>query len=259
MGNLLVPPYPASDLPEPVPGKADSQAGETSKRAVDLHISKARRVLDFGCGTGWLIGELEAEGEPFRVGIDHSFASIQEAKQYRGIAFAVADGLLLPFANEIFDVVIGHVSMPYMNTAKALCEIYRVMTPGGTLFLTFHNVRYARQRLWASAKRLNWKDVLFSMYMTVNGLLNHFSLAQMEAWWTRSRFETVNTPRGIHRTASAAGFSLISTEHSVARIFFAATASKPNADTGAVLPQTAWSVYCRLSRETERARAANPE
>jgi SAM-dependent methyltransferase len=222
-------------------------------RAINVRVPAAKRVLDFGCGTGWVLAEAEMEIEQtVRVGIDLSLEDLQHARRRFGLNFAVSDGLCLPFADETFDVVVGHVSMPYMNTAKALAEIYRVMTPGASLLLTFHTFRYFRERIWNSWKSRNAKDVAFSVYMAANGLLNHWSIPQMRCCWKPDRFETVNTPRGVSRSARSKGFVLASVEHDSGRIFFAFTARKPNAPAEIVLPAPGWSIYSRLARTEER-------
>jgi len=228
------------------------------KRAVYVQLPPARRVLDFGCGTGWVLAEAETEGNPLRFGIDYSLAALRgdwgspqldKGRANPVIRFVVGDGLRLPFADGAFDVVIGHVSTPYMNTAKALGEIYRVLAPGGSLWLTYHNFYCAGERLWRSLRAGRWKDVVFTGYALINGLLNHFSLPQTQAWWRRSLFETVNTPRGVARSAAKQGFILISTEHTRRRIFFVATARKPGGEGEAVLPAPAWAVYRPLAKK----------
>lgn len=219
-------------------------------RAVNVQLPRARRVLDFGCGTGWLLAEAQQNGPGIQIGVDYSPAAVESGRElYSGISFAVADGLHLPFAAQTFDVVIGHVSMPYMNTSKALQELYRVMSPGGSLFLTFHSYAYIRDRFRMSLRRANWKDVIFSAYMATNGLLNHLSLPQMKARWSRMKFETVNTPSGVAKTARRCGFTLVSTEYEHSRIFFAVTARKPNSDLSGVLPAPGWSAHCPLAKE----------
>ncbi len=217
-------------------------------RSIAVSLPPARRVLDLGCGTGWVIGEAAADGTPLRVGIDISFDCLKAAKSYP-IAPVAADGLCLPFGNGTFDVVVSHVCLPYLNTDRALSEIYRVLQPGGSFLVTVHNFRYLRQRFWNSLKSTNWKDMLFCGYMAANGALNHLGLSQTQTWWRRTRFETVNTVRGIHRAACRRGFSLVSTEYDVNRIFFAVTARKPNPATGHVLPAPGWSVYCPLRHD----------
>jgi ubiquinone/menaquinone biosynthesis C-methylase UbiE len=236
-----------------------------SMKAVEVRLPNARRVLDFGCGTAWLLAGAEQNVDCRQIGIDCDFASLKAGKeQYPKISFVAGDGLRLPFASECFDVVIGHVSMPYMNTTKALREIWRVMTPGGSLFLTFHSFACLRERFCNSLRRGNWKDVIFCIYMAVNGVLNRLSLPQTQAWWKRERFETVNMPIGVAKTARKVGFSMTCSEYEPSRIFFAFTARKPDSDGSKVLPEPAWSAYCSLAlseaenaeRSVPRARAA---
>lgn len=218
--------------------------------SISISLPPARRVLDFGCGTGWVLAGAQKHGTPFCVGVDCSLAAIQAgSSQTResSIKFAVGDGANLPFADRVFDVVVGHVSMPYMNTRDALREIYRVLAPGGCFMLTFHSVFYLKQRFIHALRHGEWKDALFMGYLAINGLLNHCSFGQTRPWWNRSRFETVNTERGVCATVRKAGFVLIATEHAPGRIFFAATARKPGPPAGGVLPAPGWAIYCPLS------------
>jgi SAM-dependent methyltransferase len=206
-----------------------------------LSIPNAPRVLDFGCGSGRVIAGSEVQGNPVLVGVDLSVDKLREGKSHGSLQLVAANGLSLPFASESFDVVIGHVSMPYMNTRRALEEIYRVLTPGGTLFLTFHCFRYCRQRALQSFRQRRWKDVFFMSYVALNGVLNHLALPQL-AWLKGRLFETVNTRRGVRRTAESGGFVSISPENGGKRIFFAVTASKPDPTSGVVLPHCGWSI-----------------
>jgi SAM-dependent methyltransferase len=226
-------------------------------RAVNICLPRARRILDFGCGVGWVLAEAHAEGSPVRIGLDYSMNALRGVvggpqlrpdREKPSIEFVVGNGVNLPFIDEAFDVVVGHVSMPYMNTRGALREIYRVLAPGGSVFLTFHSFHFVRLWLLNAIRRRSYKEVIKCIYIAINGLLNHFSLPQSQAWWNRGYFETVNTPHGVFRAAQSEGFIMISTEHVVGRIFFASTARKLNAKSGAVLPAPGWATYCDLVR-----------
>jgi SAM-dependent methyltransferase len=225
-------------------------------RSLQVRIPPAKRVLDLGCGSGWVLGEAQIEGSPFCVGMDKFWESLHSESPRpagaarapgRHIHFVQGDGLRLPFPDDAFDVIVGHVSMPYMNTRDALREVYRVLRPGGCFFFTFHSFYYFRRRFMASVSKRRWKDVLFMSYAAVNGFLNQMSLAQFPAPWNRARFETVNTPLGVSRTARRAGFILIAPEHAPDRIFFAVCARKPGHDGQGVLPAPGWSVYTPLA------------
>jgi ubiquinone/menaquinone biosynthesis C-methylase UbiE len=205
-------------------------------RAIAIRIPAAKRILDFGCGTGWFLAEAQVDGNPFRVGVDYSRQSLDgtngvprlQSGERNPVRLVLADGLHLPFADESFDVVIGHVSMPYMDTRKAMLQVQRVLVPGGSFFLTFHSFHYLRQRVLKSLKSGNWRDVAYMLYVGTNGLLNHFNLQQRQVWWKPRLFETVNTRRGVYLAATEAGFVRISPESRTKRIFFAVAGQKPS-------------------------------
>jgi SAM-dependent methyltransferase len=134
-----------------------------------------------------------------------------------------------------FDVVIGHVSMPYMNTRAAFREVYRVLSPGGSFLLTFHSFYFVHQWLLEDIRTAHWKGIPYKIYIATNGVLNHLNLPQAQVWWKPSAFETVNTPRGIRLAAEMAGFTDVVSHPRPNRILFDATARKPSAD-GPMMP-----------------------
>jgi 2-polyprenyl-6-hydroxyphenyl methylase / 3-demethylubiquinone-9 3-methyltransferase len=110
---------------------------------VAAHIFRAfgrhARVLDVGCGAGFLSNHLAREG--FEVtGIDASQASIDVAARHdetRKARYLLGDAMRLPFADASFDVVcamdfLEHVEEP----AAVVAEVSRVLKPGGVFF--FH-------------------------------------------------------------------------------------------------------------------------
>jgi len=97
------------------------------------------RVLDVGCGAGFLSNHLAREG--FEVtGLDASQGSIEVAARHDATGkaqYLLGDALRLPFPDACFDAVcamdfLEHVEDP----AKAVAEMARVLKPGGTFF--FH-------------------------------------------------------------------------------------------------------------------------
>src|SRR5439155_16432914 len=135
---------------------------------------------------------------------------------------------------------IGHVSLPYMNTSAALREIHRVLAPGGAFFLTFHSLAYVRERFLDSVRKGRWKDVLFTLYITANGLLNHCGLPQLP--WFRGKFETFNTAAGVARTARKIGLSVVHIEQRPDLIFFGVTGRKPNPQCRETPPDPGWAL-----------------
>jgi SAM-dependent methyltransferase len=100
------------------------------------------RVLDVGCGVG--------EFHPFvrdmcgrLCGVDVSAASIAQARHKNpGIEYEVYDGQTLPYDSGVFDIsvavcVLHHV--PPQQWHPFLCEMRRVVRPGGLVCLIEHN------------------------------------------------------------------------------------------------------------------------
>jgi SAM-dependent methyltransferase len=98
------------------------------------------RVLEVGCGTGTLLGDLVAAGYDC-VAVDASpqmVAAARAALRRRRldgarsrVTHARAQGL--PFADGTFDTVISTFPTPYIADERAIREIARVLRPGGRL------------------------------------------------------------------------------------------------------------------------------
>jgi 2-polyprenyl-6-hydroxyphenyl methylase/3-demethylubiquinone-9 3-methyltransferase len=109
-----------------------------AQKISQLH-APAARVLDVGCGAGFLSNDLVREGFEV-IGLDASKSSIEVAarRDATGRAqYVLGDALHMPFSDAAFDVVcamdfLEHVEEP----GQAIAEIARVLKPGGTFF--FH-------------------------------------------------------------------------------------------------------------------------
>ena len=107
-------------------------------RLINAHF-KSGKVLDVGCGAGYLIGKLK------RMGYEMSGCDISE--HVKDIVedefdFRVGSFGLLPFKSGSFDVVVSvdvieHVSLDEFS--KGLDECYRVLRPGGMVIFGTDN------------------------------------------------------------------------------------------------------------------------
>jgi len=93
-------------------------------------------ILDAGCGTGAV---LKALGDRLRTaGIDFSVEAIRFCRIRGLVRTAAASVVALPFPNESFDVVISCdvlCNRSIRDKGAALCEMGRVLKPGGVFFL----------------------------------------------------------------------------------------------------------------------------
>ncbi len=97
------------------------------------------RVLDVGCGTGFLLGDLEQY--PLQgpvVGTDYSEHALRFCQGRGASQLALADAVRQPFAAASFDLVICIDTLQHLSPAgadaAALAEFTRLLRPGGWLY-----------------------------------------------------------------------------------------------------------------------------
>jgi ubiquinone/menaquinone biosynthesis C-methylase UbiE len=121
---------------------AEYKPAEISRR---LKSKPVGNILDFGCGDG--ISEIffrKFFPESKLYGIDVSSASIHAARN-RHVEYSffdVFDGYKIPFKDNHFDMVFLSCVLHHINHDKhpsVLAECYRVLRPGGHLFIFEHN------------------------------------------------------------------------------------------------------------------------
>lgn len=105
---------------------------------------KGKKVLDVGCGTGRLIGELKLFGADI-VACDVSSEMLKiTKKKYPAVETVEADIEDLPFEDKTFDVVIATFMIVHLKfLERAFEEVYRVLKDGGVFILTNINQRRA--------------------------------------------------------------------------------------------------------------------
>jgi 2-polyprenyl-6-hydroxyphenyl methylase/3-demethylubiquinone-9 3-methyltransferase len=109
--------------------------------AVDrfLHVTVGTRVLDVGCGAGFLAARLLARGAS-AAGMDISSRAIEAAAgRYPGVDFhtASADGAPWPFDDSSFDAVVALEVVEHLFApAFFFSEARRLLKPGGQLVVS---------------------------------------------------------------------------------------------------------------------------
>jgi ubiquinone/menaquinone biosynthesis C-methylase UbiE len=117
---------------------------DIADRTAELALSccpAPRRILDVGCGTGYLLRELAARvpAAAELAGIDAAAAMIKTARAAARddrLRFSAGVAERLPFPAETFDLVVTTTSFDHWADQQAgLAECARVLTPGGRLVL----------------------------------------------------------------------------------------------------------------------------
>ncbi len=112
-----------------------------------LHAAAASRVLDLGCGSGWLSVYLSREG--FKVtGIDVADHALELGRQWAAmedlqIQFDAGDLGDLPYPDGSFDAVVANSIIEHLPLSLALiamAKLKTVLAPGGTFVGCFDKV-----------------------------------------------------------------------------------------------------------------------
>ena len=118
---------------------------QIADRTADLALTcvpAPKRILDVGCGTGYLLGRLAAcvPQAQLLAGIDAAPAMIEVARAAGAderLRFVVGTAERLPLPAAAFDLVVSTTSFDHWADQRAgLAECARVLAPGGCLVLT---------------------------------------------------------------------------------------------------------------------------
>jgi ubiquinone/menaquinone biosynthesis C-methylase UbiE len=112
---------------------------------------------------------------------------LQRARSRSAGRFATirADSQKLPFADDSFDIVTcSHSFHHYPDQARVVAEMYRVLRPGGRLFIADGN----RDGLWG---RLIFDGIVVAF----EGAVRHLPLADFRELLSRSGFESIEQSR----------------------------------------------------------------
>jgi len=183
------------------------------------YLKEGNQVLDIGCGNGRLYRAIKDKNIEY-TGIDSSEKLIELAKKNFQFSitnfqsnsqlpiFQVADVLALPFQNEEFDHVFVMAVLPHIPSqdlqTRALENVYRVLKPGGYLFITCWNL-WQPKIFWKNLKNriknlnlyhnLGWQDFLITWKNSQREILSQ-------------RFYHVFTKKELKKLLEKAGFKI---------------------------------------------------
>lgn len=98
---------------------------------------RGRLILDLGCGTGDLLLDLAVQGyRPWGVDVSVRMLTLAAKKtQGRLIQLNQARAQALPLASDSFDSVTVTFPADFIDDARTLSELWRVIAPGGRLII----------------------------------------------------------------------------------------------------------------------------
>ncbi|MCI0660341.1 MAG: ubiquinone/menaquinone biosynthesis methyltransferase [Acidobacteria bacterium] len=107
-----------------------------------LNLLGDEKVLDIACGTGDItlaLGEHLHSGDAIGLDIIQAMIEIAESKRHAknvsNVSFHRGDAMSLPFTDDSFDcVTCGYALRNVPDVELALCEIKRVLKPGGCFY-----------------------------------------------------------------------------------------------------------------------------
>lgn len=134
-------------------------------------LCEGKDILEVGCGTGLILKELAPVANR-AVGIDISPGMLDQAKN-RGLEVYEASATDLPFEDSSFDAVYSFKVLAHVEEIeKAMCEVARVLRPGGRAALEFYNrrsLRYLIKRLKKpnQVSDITTDDMVYTRYDTL--------------------------------------------------------------------------------------------
>lgn len=125
--------------------EADMAYRRRAKILLDyLELKDGERLIDLGCGMGFYLLAMAKLRKMNQVGLDGDFGRLRIAHTQRVPAdFAVADVSSLPFADGSFDkVLMSEVLEHLADDQAALCQVFRLLKPGGILAISVPHAQY---------------------------------------------------------------------------------------------------------------------
>jgi len=171
--------------------------------AANIPKTKPMRILDFATGTGRLSLRLaELDYQPVSVDISEEMIKLARQKAdtsgQASIAWSIADGLALPFADNTFDCIVSskffHL-VEYHYHPQFLNELFRVLKPHGTIIADFNNIIF-----WTFLKFVRGKsrkrEYAYSPWQRYT-VYKQWKIASIQGQWMPYSYQVFKVSEGL--------------------------------------------------------------
>jgi 2-polyprenyl-3-methyl-5-hydroxy-6-metoxy-1,4-benzoquinol methylase len=149
-------------------------------KEVEKRKQPGLKILDVGCGNGWLSRELKQFGEVTATDFS-SAAMLKLQKRYPDIRWIGGDFLSIEISNNYYDLVTCLETIAHVPDQESFARrIAQVLRPGGTLLLTTQNAYIWNRTSWlkppGEGQIRNWPSrkrllELFGPYFKIGKIL----------------------------------------------------------------------------------------
>jgi len=157
-------------------------------------------ILDVGCGIGQSTVHVDRSRNVTIVGLDMMLEPLMHGREiFNDIYFVSGKAEHLPFLDDIFDLVVSRVALPYSNVPASISEIARVLRPGGRVWLSLYTFDMENRAFWREVLRFNLKGVIWRSVGLLNGVALHFSGRVFKVFGINGykSFQTKKAMRGL--------------------------------------------------------------
>jgi len=164
-----------------------------------LELQDGESVFDCGCGMGVFLMMIAKLRKLKLVGLDGDMARLRWAQRERVLASLLTGDIFdLPIADNSFDKILFSEVLEHLrDDRRGLCELYRILKPGGIVALSVPNAHYPF-----------WWDPLNAIWTRVGG--QPFRTGFLAGIW--SNHERLYEPNDLIQKILEAGFEIETVE-----------------------------------------------
>lgn len=167
---------------------------------------RGRKVLDVGCAAGETLANSFYAQAAERHGVDIDPKAIARGQEiWKELRLSVGSAESLPYPDAFFDVVITNVTLIYTDLPRSLAEAFRVLAPGGDLFLTTHDWKHWLRQFAGALRSRAPKRSVDHLYILGASICFICAGVVPKRPWKQGR-ETFQTRRSLAKALLRAGF-----------------------------------------------------